>query len=147
MSAAERFDCHYCKDSLLGNKYVMKEDTQYCTKCYESLFSNCCHACTLPIGCNSKDLSYKERHWHEDCFKCAKCSRSLVDKAFAAKEELLLCTECYSHEYSSKCTTCKKTIMPGSPAFPHLLPRRPCSPCSPFSPPVLVQDSTSPRSR
>uniref|UniRef100_A0A667XT55 Four and a half LIM domains 5 n=1 Tax=Myripristis murdjan TaxID=586833 RepID=A0A667XT55_9TELE len=114
MSTGERFDCHYCKDSLLGKKYIMKEDTQYCTKCYENLFANCCEDCSLPIGCNCKDLSYKDRHWHEQCFKCAKCSRSLVEKAFAAKDELLLCTECYSHEYSSKCTTCKKTIMPGT---------------------------------
>uniref|UniRef100_W5LNR0 Four and a half LIM domains 5 n=1 Tax=Astyanax mexicanus TaxID=7994 RepID=W5LNR0_ASTMX len=112
--STERFDCHYCKDSLLGKKYILKEDTQYCTKCYENLFANCCEECSSPIGCNSKDLSYKDRHWHEGCFKCAKCSRSLVEKAFAAKDDLLLCTECYSHEYSSKCSTCKKTIMPGS---------------------------------
>ncbi|XP_065108594.1 four and a half LIM domains protein 5 [Paramisgurnus dabryanus] len=110
----ERFDCHYCKDSLLEKKYILKEDTQYCTKCYENLFANCCEDCSIPIGCNCKDLSYKDRHWHENCFKCAKCSRSLVDKPFAAKDDLLLCTECYSHEYSSKCTTCMKTIMPGS---------------------------------
>uniref|UniRef100_A0A3Q2GA79 Four and a half LIM domains 5 n=1 Tax=Cyprinodon variegatus TaxID=28743 RepID=A0A3Q2GA79_CYPVA len=112
--SVDRFDCHYCKDSLLGKKYIMKEDTQYCTKCYENLFANCCKACSSPIGCNFKDLSYKDRHWHEQCFKCAKCSRSLVEKAFAAKEDLLLCTECYAHDYSSKCNTCKKTIMPGS---------------------------------
>ncbi|TRY89336.1 hypothetical protein DNTS_003605 [Danionella cerebrum] len=105
----ERFDCHYCKDTLLGKKYILKEDTQYCTKCYENLFANCCEVCSLPIGCNCKDLSYKDRHWHENCFKCGKCSRSLVDKPFAAKDELMLCTECYSHEYSSKCSTCKKT--------------------------------------
>ncbi|XP_075603871.1 four and a half LIM domains protein 5 isoform X2 [Balearica regulorum gibbericeps] len=60
------------------------------------------------------DLAYKGRHWHERCFKCAKCSRSLVEKPFAAKDELLLCTECYSDEYSSKCFHCQKTIMPGS---------------------------------
>uniref|UniRef100_A0A4W5QNT3 Four and a half LIM domains 5 n=1 Tax=Hucho hucho TaxID=62062 RepID=A0A4W5QNT3_9TELE len=63
---------------------------------------------------SSEDLSYKDCHWHEQCFKCAKCSRPLVEKPFAAKDEQLLCTECYSHEYSSKCSTCKKTIMPGS---------------------------------
>uniref|UniRef100_A0A3P8TAS9 Four and a half LIM domains 5 n=1 Tax=Amphiprion percula TaxID=161767 RepID=A0A3P8TAS9_AMPPE len=114
MSISERFDCHYCKDSLLGKKYIMKEDTQYCTKCYENLFANCCEGCSSSIGCNCKDLSYKDRHWHEQCFKCAKCSRSLVEKAFAAKDDLLLCTECYAHDYSSKCSTCKKTIMPGS---------------------------------
>jgi len=37
-----------------------------------------------------------------------------VDKPFAAKEDQLLCTGCYSHEYSSKCQECKKTIMPGT---------------------------------
>lgn len=62
---------------------------------------------------NLQDLSYKDRHWHEQCFKCAKCNRSLVEKAFAAKDDLLLCTECYANDYSSKCTTCKKTVMPG----------------------------------
>ena len=50
----ERFDCHYCKDSLLGKKYIMKEDTQYCTKCYENLFANCCEGCSLAIGCDCK---------------------------------------------------------------------------------------------
>lgn len=54
MSTGERFDCHYCKDSLLGKKYIMKEDTQYCTKCYENLFANCCQGCSSPIGCDSK---------------------------------------------------------------------------------------------
>lgn len=60
-----------------------------------------------------QDLSYKDRHWHEACFHCSRCKSSLVDKPFAAKEEQLLCTDCYSHEYSSKCQECKKTIMPG----------------------------------
>ena len=69
MSAAERFDCHYCKDSLLGNKYVMKEDTQYCTKCYESLFSNCCADCTAPIGCNSKVKSFDFHAFREQTNK------------------------------------------------------------------------------
>lgn len=54
MPTSERLDCHYCKDSLLGKKYIMKEDTQYCTKCYENLFANNCEACSLPIGCNCK---------------------------------------------------------------------------------------------
>uniref|UniRef100_A0A8C9RVV4 Four and a half LIM domains 5 n=2 Tax=Scleropages formosus TaxID=113540 RepID=A0A8C9RVV4_SCLFO len=117
--STERLDCHYCKESLLGKKYVLKEDTQYCTKCYENLFSNCCEECSTPIGCNSKDLSYKDRHWHEQCFKCGSCSRSLAEKPFAVKDELLLCTECYSNQYSSKCFSCKKTIMPGSRKMEH----------------------------
>lgn len=63
-----------------------------------------------------QDLSYKDRHWHSECFLCIKCSHSLVDRPFAAKDDMLMCVECYSHEYSSKCHACLKTIMPGRSA-------------------------------
>lgn len=68
---------------------------------------------TVLCGLAPQDLSYKDRHWHEACFHCSQCRNSLVDKPFAAKEDQLLCTDCYSNEYSSKCQECKKTIMPG----------------------------------
>uniref|UniRef100_A0A8B9QB80 Four and a half LIM domains protein 5 n=1 Tax=Apteryx owenii TaxID=8824 RepID=A0A8B9QB80_APTOW len=106
--------CHYCLQSLCGRKYALREENAYCVTCYDSLFANSCEECKQPIECDSKDLAYKGRHWHEACFKCAKCNCSLVEKPFAAKDELLLCTECYSDEYSSKCFHCQKTIMPGS---------------------------------
>uniref|UniRef100_A0A672RTU0 Four and a half LIM domains protein 2 n=1 Tax=Sinocyclocheilus grahami TaxID=75366 RepID=A0A672RTU0_SINGR len=115
---AERYDCHYCKESLFGKKYVLRDENPYCVECYESLYSNTCEECKKPIGCNSRDLSYKDRHWHDDCFHCFKCHRSLVDKPFSTKDEQLLCTECYSNEYSSKCFECKKTIMPGNYCVP-----------------------------
>ncbi|XP_075058905.1 four and a half LIM domains protein 5 isoform X2 [Mixophyes fleayi] len=108
------FACHHCKETLYGKKYTVKEDNPYCVKCFESLYSNICEGCKKHIECDSKDFAYKESHWHEACFKCVKCNCSLVEKPFAAKDELLLCIECYSNEYSSKCFNCKTTIMPGS---------------------------------
>ncbi|XP_026989145.2 four and a half LIM domains protein 2b isoform X2 [Tachysurus fulvidraco] len=68
---------------------------------------------------NLMDLSYKDLHWHSDCFQCFKCRRSLADKPFSTKDEQMLCTECYASEYSSKCHECKKTIMPGSRKMEH----------------------------
>ncbi|XP_062854170.1 four and a half LIM domains protein 2-like [Trichomycterus rosablanca] len=109
----ERFDCHSCNESLLGKKYVLREENPYCINCYEILYSNTCKECKKLIGCTNKDLSYKDRHWHDECFHCFKCRRSLVDKSFLTKDEELVCTECYSNEYSSKCYECKSTIMPG----------------------------------
>lgn len=109
----ERFDCHHCNESLYGKKYILKEENPHCVACFEELYANTCEECGTPIGCDCKDLSYKDRHWHEGCFHCSRCGSSLVDKPFAAKEEQLLCTDCYSNEYSSKCQECKKTIMPG----------------------------------
>ena len=37
------------------------------------------------LGLDSKDMSYKDLHWHEECFKCRKCKDSLVEKPFAGK--------------------------------------------------------------
>ncbi|OWK10334.1 FHL2 [Cervus elaphus hippelaphus] len=110
----ERFDCHHCEDSLFGRKYVLREEQPYCVACFEALFASTCEECGKLIGCDCKDLSYKDRHWHEACFHCSRCRGSLVDKPFAAKEDQLLCAECYSQEYSSRCQECKKSIMPGT---------------------------------
>ncbi|KAI2663380.1 Four and a half LIM domains protein 2 [Labeo rohita] len=124
----ERYDCHYCKESLFGKKYVLRDENPYCVKCYESLYSNTLshymvispdEEAVTSLEDRPGDLSYKDRHWHDDCFHCFKCHRSLVDKPFSTKDEQLLCTECYSNEYSSKCFECKKTIMPGSRKMEH----------------------------
>ncbi|XP_028903454.1 four and a half LIM domains protein 5 isoform X1 [Ornithorhynchus anatinus] len=111
---SDRFDCHHCTESLLGKKFALKDDAAYCIPCYDGLFSNFCEECHKAIECSSKDLAYKGLHWHEGCFNCAKCGRSLVEKPFAAKDERLLCTECHASEHSSKCSQCGRTIMPGS---------------------------------
>ncbi|XP_069462521.1 four and a half LIM domains protein 2-like [Ambystoma mexicanum] len=106
--------CHHCRTPLSGVKYTVQDDDPYCVMCYNHLFANMCEDCNKAIGWDSKDLAYKDRHWHEACFKCAQCSHSLVEKPFAAKMDLLLCLGCYSDEYSSKCFSCKNPIMPGS---------------------------------
>ncbi|XP_007572526.1 four and a half LIM domains protein 2-like [Poecilia formosa] len=116
---SERYDCTECKDSLYGQKYILREEYPYCIKCYEALFSSMCEKCKKLISCTSKDLSFKDCHWHSECFLCNNCSRSLVDKPFATKNDLLMCTDCYCLEYSSKCHACLKTIMPGTKKMEH----------------------------
>lgn len=135
---SESHDCVECKVSLYGHKYILKEENAHCINCFEANYSNNCEMCQLIIGCTSKvlsevsqtfikhpvilsnstflslqDLSYKDRHWHSDCFLCIKCSRSLVSRSFATKDDMLMCTDCYCNEYSAKCHSCLKTIMPG----------------------------------
>ena len=87
-------------DPLLP-RYVLRDDHPYCIKvrkspmkvppmycnvssnagcttdgqllqCYENVFANNCDECGKIIGIDSKDLSYKEKHWHEACFLCNK---------------------------------------------------------------------------
>ena len=70
-----------------------------------------------------------------------------MDKPFAAKEDQLLCTDCYSQEYSSRCQECKKSIMPGGrhdPAFCTCAkspsPNPPIPPHAPLHPSTLMLD-------
>nr|XP_020853977.1 four and a half LIM domains protein 5 isoform X2 [Phascolarctos cinereus] len=107
-------ECLHCMKSIYGKEYTVKNDEAYCIPCYDLLFSSVCEKCKGTIGYYSRDFSYKDLHWHDDCFKCAKCNRSLMEKPFAVKDKVLLCTACYTNECSSKCFQCKKIIMPGS---------------------------------
>ncbi|KAJ8289534.1 hypothetical protein GJAV_G00002400 [Gymnothorax javanicus] len=111
---SERFDCDNCKESLYGRKYIQSEDSPYCIPCYDSLFANTCDECKELIGHDSRELFYEERHYHEHCFRCFRCDRSLADEPFTSQEEALLCNDCYCNEFSSKCVACDKTVMPGT---------------------------------
>ncbi|KAK1153036.1 four and a half LIM domains protein 3-like isoform X1 [Acipenser oxyrinchus oxyrinchus] len=111
---SERFDCDNCKESLYGRKYIQSEDSPYCIPCYDSRFANTCDECKELIGHDARELFYEDRHYHEHCFRCFRCDRSLADEPFTSQEEELLCNDCYCNEFSSKCVACDETVMPGS---------------------------------
>lgn len=50
----EKFDCHYCRDSLQGKKYVQKDGHHCCLKCFDKFCANTCVECRKPIGADSK---------------------------------------------------------------------------------------------
>ncbi|MTV28630.1 hypothetical protein FTX61_25090, partial [Nitriliruptoraceae bacterium ZYF776] len=77
------FACRSCDVSLTGQRYILRDEEPHCLACYEAKFANTCEQCKEKIGCDSKDLSFKERHWHEKCFKCSACNTSLADRPFA----------------------------------------------------------------
>ena len=51
---SEHFCCWQCDESLTGQRYVLKDDHPYCTRCYESVFANTCDDCNQVIGIDSK---------------------------------------------------------------------------------------------
>merc|ERR1711862_416128 len=105
--------CHQCDDSLAGHRYVLREDHPYCIKCYENVFANNCDECGKIIGIDSKDLSYKEKHWHEACFLCNKCRTSLVDKQFGSKADRIYCGPCYDAQFATRCDGCGDVFKAG----------------------------------
>ncbi|XP_074640636.1 testin-like [Tubulanus polymorphus] len=111
------FSCFNCDKSLTGHRYILREEKPYCIKCYEDNFANTCEECKKPIGTDSKDLSYKERHWHEACFKCCDCQCSLVDKHFASKNDKLYCPDCHDKNFAPRCDGCGDIFKAGMKKF------------------------------
>lgn len=74
--------------------------------------SNCQFLILLYLFC-CQELFYEDRHYHEHCFRCFRCDRSLADEPFTSQEDALLCNDCYCNEFSSKCVACDKIVMPG----------------------------------
>ncbi|CAH8617379.1 unnamed protein product [Heterobilharzia americana] len=107
------FACRSCDASLTGQRYILRDDEPHCLGCYEAKFANTCEQCKEKIGCDSKDLSFKERHWHEKCFKCSSCATSLADRPFATKEEQLYCSDCYDERFAARCDGCQGVFKAG----------------------------------
>ncbi|XP_057366891.1 prickle planar cell polarity protein 3-B-like isoform X2 [Daphnia carinata] len=108
------FSCWQCDESLTGQRYVLRDEHPYCVKCYETVFANTCDDCNRIIGIDSKDLSYKDRHWHEACFLCNKCRLSLVDKQFGSKADKIFCGPCYDSMYATRCDGCGEIFRAGT---------------------------------
>uniref|UniRef100_A0A3P8WZK6 Four and a half LIM domains 1a n=1 Tax=Cynoglossus semilaevis TaxID=244447 RepID=A0A3P8WZK6_CYNSE len=105
----ERFDCYYCRDKLHGKKYVKKDDKHMCVKCFDKLCANTCAECKRPIGADAKELHHKNRYWHEDCFRCAKCYKPLASEPFSARDDgKIMCGKCGAREDGNRCQGCYK---------------------------------------
>nr|XP_050027160.1 prickle planar cell polarity protein 3-B-like isoform X2 [Dermacentor andersoni] len=111
---SSHFCCWQCDDSLTGQRYVLRDEHPYCVRCYEQVFANSCEECSKAIGIDSKDLSYKEKHWHEACFLCSKCRVSLVDKPFGSKAEKVYCAACYDAAFATRCDGCGEIFRAGT---------------------------------
>uniref|UniRef100_A0A670K1I6 Four and a half LIM domains protein 3 n=1 Tax=Podarcis muralis TaxID=64176 RepID=A0A670K1I6_PODMU len=110
----EGFDCASCKESLYGRKYIQVDEGPFCIPCYDTHFANTCDECKEPIGHDCRELYYEDRHYHEGCFRCFRCDRSLADEPFTCQGQELLCNDCYCREFSSQCVACQQVVMPGS---------------------------------
>lgn len=100
-------NCWNCQKSLVGgHRYILREDHPFCIACYEAVHAFKCDECKQVIGIDSKDLSVKEKHWHDACFKCFSCERSLLNNPFSCKDDRMYCTDCYTEKFAGRCDAC-----------------------------------------
>ena len=55
-----------------------------------------------------KKMEYKTRQWHEKCFVCCVCNKTIGTKSFIPKENDIYCTACYEDKFATKCIACNK---------------------------------------
>jgi len=109
--------CKHCDKKLIACRYILKDENPYCIPCYQELFAHNCFECKKPIGPDYKDLSYKDKHWHEFCFKCCECQKSLVNQPFAHKDNEIFCSDCHDELFAARCDGCKKPFKGGMKKF------------------------------
>nr|XP_022905643.1 four and a half LIM domains protein 2-like [Onthophagus taurus] len=110
----DHFWCNECHCILTGKQYTRHDDKPYCLKCYESTFAQSCKKCEKSIGTNAKYLIYKKNHWHETCFTCKFCQKSLVNQKFITKEDDIYCERCHEEKLAPRCNSCYKTFKFGT---------------------------------
>ncbi|XP_040928684.1 four and a half LIM domains protein 3-like isoform X2 [Betta splendens] len=94
------FLCTSCKSPLAGQPFTSQGDDPYCVKCFSSLYAIKCAGCNTAITGfgDGKYVSFEERQWHQPCFKCSRCSVSLVGSGFFPDRDQILCTDCNSDD-------------------------------------------------
>ncbi|CAF92647.1 unnamed protein product, partial [Tetraodon nigroviridis] len=92
----ECFLCSGCSSPLAGQPFTSQGDTPYCIRCFSSLYAKKCAGCNTAITGfgDGKYVSFEERQWHQPCFKCWRCSVSLVGSAFFPDRGHILCSDC-----------------------------------------------------
>lgn len=65
----------------------------------------------------TKSVEYKNKVWHEDCFKCFECRLPIRTQSFLTKGDDIYCTSCNDKKFAKKCFHCKQVKAPaGWPA-------------------------------
>ncbi len=77
----KHFFCSGCSQSLVNNKFVRKNNANYCAKCYENKFILKCANCGELI--NGKYLALHGKNYHTDCYNksfgliCNLCQKAI----------------------------------------------------------------------
>ena len=102
------FQCSKCRTSLVDKQFGSKADRIYCGSCYDAQFAARCDACRDVFKAGMKKMEYKTRQWHEKCFVCCVCNKTIGTKSFIPKENDIYCTACYEDKFATKCIACNK---------------------------------------
>jgi LIM domain-containing protein 2 len=110
------FQCFDCQRSL-KNKMVYTDEQFFCSICIknknrnEKIISRC-FRCQKNFLSNTSYTEFDGKYYHESCFTCSSCNKSIIEKQFYPNKNRLLCEICYETTLD-KCELCEKTINKG----------------------------------
>lgn len=67
----------------------------------------------LFVFVGSQSVEYKNKVWHEDCFKCFECRQPIRTQSFLTKGDDIYCTSCHEKKFANKCFHCKQVTQNG----------------------------------
>lgn len=70
--------------------------------------------CCLTGFGDGKYVSFEDRQWHQPCFKCSRCSVSLVGSGFFPDRGQILCTDCNSDDWPAWAPAASASPAPGA---------------------------------
>lgn len=72
---------------------------------YSPRCAKCNEICTGPY------VTAMDRTWHPEHFVCTECTAQFEGDKFRSYDDLPYCENCYTSNYSPRCTKCKDLIL------------------------------------
>ncbi|CAK9297286.1 unnamed protein product [Gordionus sp. m RMFG-2023] len=106
------FRCSKCKAFLDVNNYETSDKRPVCQKCYTVQLpgGGVCPSCNQSLKSGQPKLEYKGKQYHENCFICSYCKKSLGNERFYSKDDKNICVPCYQQNLAQQCAKCNKPI-------------------------------------
>jgi len=123
----ECFVCYQCKNQLSGKSIRQHNGNNYDQDCYAVHHSERCGKCGNPCAePNVTYTTYGGKTFHQHCFTCFKCGKSLTGgKKFYLEGDAKVCEPCHWFSYLWIVTlTCSHTIYNW---LPECITKRCCS--------------------
>jgi len=102
------FSCGACKKGLKNKVIKNVNGIFYDEACYEQYQDDMCAKCGQLL--TEGGLVYNGKNYHEECFVCKKCNKSLSGKSFNLDEGEFYDSACFNELNSMTCDQCKEMI-------------------------------------
>ncbi|EDW72169.1 uncharacterized protein Dwil_GK10344 [Drosophila willistoni] len=102
------FTCKECEQPIGLLAYSVVDDEPVCNTCYREKHASRCYACGMAIL--QRGIIAVGRKWHEKCFRCVSCSKSLVTSTFFEVNGYLFCKLDFRESLLSRCAGCAEPI-------------------------------------